>query len=304
MNTASRLMLGVGSLAVAMLAANAVYAANCAAYTYPNFTNGTTADGSQVTQNFDDIRNCANNNLAPLANPSFTGNVGIGTASPTWPLRVYRAQNAQTWALVENTNTGNQVQAGLQILTSAGSFFVGLDGSGYTFTTPRAFVWSNANVPLVFATNGSEYMRILTNGRVGIGTNAPTLTLHVNGSVGGIGAYQNLSDGRLKKDVRPVTGALSLVQRLRPVRFQWLSPDERKIGKSLALPLNEQEIGFVAQEVETVVPEAVAAPKKGSNDPYGLREGELVPILVAAIKEQQAEIDELKAAVASLKARK
>jgi len=51
---------------------------------------------------------------------------------------------------------------------------------------------------------------------------------------------------------------------------------------------DQAELGFIAQEVEKVAPEAVTAPKKGASDLYSLKESELVPFLIEAVKEQQA----------------
>ena len=59
-------------------------------------------------------------------------------------------------------------------------------------------------------------------------------------------------------------------------------------------------MGFIAQEVEKVAPQAVSVPRKGSDDIYGLKEGSLVAVLVEAVKEQQSEIEELRAKVAIL----
>jgi hypothetical protein len=92
------------------------------------------------------------------------------------------------------------------------------------------------------------------------------------------------------------------VERLRGVRFQWRSEGERTVGKALTLPEGKTQIGFIAQEVEKVVPEAVTAPKAGGSGTYSLSETNLIPILVQAVKEQQAEIEQLRAEVAALKA--
>jgi hypothetical protein len=63
-------------------------------------------------------------------------------------------------------------------------------------------------------------------------------------------------------------------------------------------------MGFIAQEVAQVAPEAVSAPKPGSGAPYGMKDGALVALLVQGIKEQQARIEALEAKVAALEARR
>jgi hypothetical protein len=54
----------------------------------------------------------------------------------------------------------------------------------------------------------------------------------------------------------------------------------------------DQQIGFIAQEVQQVVPEVV---DEGPDGMFSLSYQQLIPFLVEAIKEQQAEIDELRA---------
>jgi hypothetical protein len=100
------------------------------------------------------------------------------------------------------------------------------------------------------------------------------------------------SDVRLKDRIEPVAGGLSLVQALRPVRYHWRSsafPERR-------LSTNEQ-IGFIAQEVQKVLPEVVS---QGADGMYAVDYARLTPVLVQAIQDQQVQIDELKSMVAQL----
>jgi hypothetical protein len=151
---------------------------------------------------------------------------------------------------------------------------------------------------------GTEWMRITSSGNVGIGTTTPSKLLYVNGSAGGTQSWNQASDGRLKTNIVPVTGGLALVERLNPVRYDWRKPADREVGKGLNLPIGERQIGFIAQEVEKVVPEAVTKPEGGSDAAYGLKQDSLIPVLVAAINEQQAEIKALQDQVAALKAQR
>jgi len=61
-------------------------------------------------------------------------------------------------------------------------------------------------------------------------------------------------------------------------------------------------IGFLAQELAKVVPEAVIIPKDPANELYNVSYATVVPVLTKAIQEQQAEIEQLKAALAVSKA--
>ena len=105
---------------------------------------------------------------------------------------------------------------------------------------------------------------------------------------GDITAYSTTtgSDIRLKENVRDLKGALNKTLKLRGVKFDW--KDEHR-------PKNQ--LGFIAQEVEEVLPEIVK-----EIDTVG-KDGEkhktvnypaVVPLLVEAIKELKAEIEELK----------
>ena len=108
------------------------------------------------------------------------------------------------------------------------------------------------------------------------------------------------SDARLKRDVRPITEGLDIVLRLAPVRYTWKPVAERTVGKDLNLPLNVEQVGFLAQDLEKVVPEAVNKPAS-KDQTYSINEDKLIPFLVQAIKDQQAEIQALKAEITQLK---
>jgi hypothetical protein len=266
---------------VAMLClANTALAQTCPSYTY-TLSNGQTADANQVMANFNSILNCANNSLAPLANPHFTGSVGIGTTTPAGSLSVV----GQITQLDANANLSNS-DANLIF----GDWYNGRPNDG----TWQQFYWSH--------TAQSFFLGAATSiaGTLGVQMSSPTYTFQVNGSAAGNTAWTNLSDARLKTNVEEISGALDMVTHLRGVRFQWRQPAKGEIGADLKLPQGTTQIGFIAQEVQSVVPEAVVAPKAGSNGLYGLKEADLVPVLVEAIKEQQAEISKLEADITKL----
>jgi hypothetical protein len=167
--------------------------------------------------------------------------------------------------------------------TAAGDFL------GLQVYTPSGANVTNAAI----AINGA--------GQVSVETVQSSYAFYVNGSAAGTTGWTNASDARLKTDVTEITGAIDIVQRLRGVRFRWRAPKDRGVGKNLSLPLDEPQLGFVAQEVAKVVPEAVSVPKPGSDDPYGVKDSSLVPIMLEAIKEQQKEIEALRAEIAAIR---
>ncbi len=103
---------------------------------------------------------------------------------------------------------------------------------------------------------------------------------------GDVVAYQssNMSDVRLKKDIKPIKDALDKVKKLNGVNFTWKKD-------------NKKSIGFVAQEIEKVLPELVKT-TPAIDDPEkqykSVNYSNVVAVLVEAIKDQQKQIDELK----------
>jgi hypothetical protein len=99
--------------------------------------------------------------------------------------------------------------------------------------------------------------------------------------------YTSGSDYRLKDNVRPISGALERVAALKPVAFEWKA--DGKYGES-----------FLAHELAEVCPQAVVGEKDAVNEdgsikPQGIDTSFLVATLTAAIQEQQAIINSLKA---------
>ena len=143
-----------------------------------------------------------------------------------------------------------------------------------------------------------------------------------NGVVGSITtsgsatAYNTSSDYRLKTDAQPMTGASDRVKLLSPVNFEWISDGTRVDG-------------FLAHEVQEIVPEAVHGAKDAMReeeyevtpaaldedgnviteavlgtrqvpDYQAIDQSKLVPVLTAALQEALAKIEQLESRVASL----
>ena len=148
---------------------------------------------------------------------------------------------------------------------------------------PRRFVVmerSEPGLPLTLAENG---------GNVGIGVANPLNILEVvQGSETDpvADAWTTYSSARWKTNIEPIEGALDKVRRLRGVSFDW-----KKNGS--------HDIGLIGEEVGQVIPEVVAY-DGNHKDAKSVDYSRLVALLIEAIKEQQNEIDELKAALKSL----
>ena len=149
------------------------------------------------------------------------------------------------------------------------------------------------------ATNNILYLSNVSQGSLSIRRRTDngavaTFTASNNALVGSISvtttatAYNTSSDYRLKENPTPMTGALDTVAALKPVDFAWKS--DGSAGR-----------GFIAHELQAVVPEAVTGEKdavdaEGNPEYQGVDASKLVPLLVAAVQELSAKVAALEAA--------
>ena len=96
-------------------------------------------------------------------------------------------------------------------------------------------------------------------------------------------AYNTSSDYRLKQNVEPMVGGLAKLAQLAPKTFEFINEPNVKVD------------GFIAHEVQAVVPQAVTGEKDGE-EMQGLDHSKLVPVLVAAVQELAAKVAALEAA--------
>lgn len=136
---------------------------------------------------------------------------------------------------------------------------------------------------------------MFTNGsaKLGIGTDTPTHALEVIGDICYTGSIGSCSDIKYKRNVRELTGALDAVMTLRGVRYEWRTDDYPEMRFN-----TNPQVGFVAQEIQGVLPEAVIKQSDGS---LSVDYSRVTPLLLEALKElrllvdrQQLEINELK----------
>lgn len=162
-----------------------------------------------------------------------------------------------------------------------------------------------ANNNFVIKSNGTTAVcsQIFDNAtNVGIGTTTPAYKLHVMGTIKTDGITES-SDLRLKKNILPLSNAMSSVLQLQGVSYNWKSQQELN-KEQIAYQLNTQaksEIGFIAQDVEKVLPQLVNTDAEGFKS---VEYSKMVALLVEAYKElvntvekQQAELNIVKAAL-------
>ena len=197
-----------------------------------------------------------------------SGNVGIGTTTPSQKLDVSGA-GARIYLNDANEDIDMNSTADGQLR---------LDGSGYAgaiaLNTDGMNIYTNASSRnILFGVNETERMRLENDG-----------DLHVDGNV--VAYSTTISDIRLKKDIAPIEDAVTKVQQLNGCTFTYLKDDR-------------QSAGLIAQDVEKVLPSAVIEDETVFHGEKGetyktVQYDQLIGLLVEAVKELKAEIEELK----------
>ena len=221
----------------------------------------------------------------------FAGNVGIGTTSPSSTLHV------------DGGTADNSVATG----TPIAQFARGAGGGNFIAFYADAFANyivaddSGTNQkPLHLQTrnNNDIILNPHGTGNVGIGTTAPDYKLHVVGTAAknGGGSWTNSSDARLKDVHGGYSLGLDEISQLETITFSY-KPDNAR-----GLPSDTTEIGFVAQEVQKIFPQAVS---EGSDGYLDFNMHAINVALVNAVKElktitteQQAMIEDLQSQLA------
>ncbi|MEL6844534.1 MAG: tail fiber domain-containing protein, partial [Bacteroidota bacterium] len=200
---------------------------------------------------------------------NFDQQVGIGVAAPSDRLHINAAAGEDALRVQTNGTTRFRVHAngGVSIGGNVGPPVAGLYVEGNSEFDGNVIPDNDAAFTL------------------GSGTNRWVAVFAVNGTV-------QTSDIRLKTQIQPLAYGLAELLALQPIHYRW-SHD----------PSAKAKIGFSAQELYEVVPEVVNGTPDGDvdTDPMGVNYAEMVPVLVKAIQEQQAQIDALKAEVEALK---
>ncbi|MFH1878179.1 MAG: tail fiber domain-containing protein, partial [Candidatus Omnitrophota bacterium] len=246
------------------------------------------------------------------------GNVGIGTDAPGAKLDIKKdnvAATAWTPNLVINYGYTGIGANGLRIRTDQQDINYDIFGYDHTSSNDEYLgfkVYAGA-IGENFDTNTPQ-MVLHKGGNVGIGTDAPAVKLSVVGGriaqdtwtadgdvavqydTGGTNALGiATSDRRLKKNFEPLTDSLDKTLQIEGLLYHDKDQEDSE----------KKKLGLIAQDVMEVMPEAVFAYHNEETDEeyYGVHYERLSVLLIEAIKEQQAEIAELRDRVAVLEAR-
>ena len=234
-----------------------------------------------------------------------SGNVGIGTSSPSNKLEVNGSVRASTGDF--GNSSGDLYLATLNRAGQTSSPTIDCQSA----TKPLVITHDSA-LPIIFGTSNTERMRIDSSGNLLVGVTAPInassafghfasvnggkagisvgqvagssassqiLFINSNGTVGSIStsgsstSYNTSSDYRLKENIAPMTGALGVVSQLKPVTYNW------KVDGSSGQ-------GFIAHELQAVVPDCVT----GDKDATRIEQYEITPAIPATYDEEGNEL--------------
>ncbi|MGH9766917.1 MAG: tail fiber domain-containing protein, partial [Blastocatellia bacterium] len=226
----------------------------------------------------------AANALSASAITESGGNIGIGTASPVEKLhlsgtgvvraRINSDSNAGVRLTIKNQNQWSV--ATVEVPFSGTVSGVSRDFQIYHEPTGRNALYIREG-SLGIATAGG----VTTGGNVSpTNDNAYFLGTQVQRwrSVFTTNGVSQTSDARLKRGIENLGYGLREVMRLRPVTFKWKEGGDPRT-----------HLGLIAQEVEPVIPEAIERAVT-PDTPIGMNYTSIVPVLIKAVQEQQAEI--------------
>ncbi len=166
-------------------------------------------------------------------------------------------------------------------------------GFHLTNTAPNSLVigtWNNKSAKGLFEVGGGidedSRSSIFCIKKVSTGVGLVTIlgSLEASGTVSG--NVTSPSDRRLKTNITPLEKSLDKVMKLNGVTFNWDKSVKRNANASTAL-----QYGFIAQEIEKVIPELVSEDSDGYKTVNYIG---VIPVLTQAMQEQQKEIEQLK----------
>lgn len=216
-----------------------------------------------------------------------TGEVGIGTATPTDKLHVSGPAGLTTVRIGNTSTAGATSNVALDFFRNTG---VNTDWRIYNIG-PNLTIGNSgddlATVNDLYQFLGARFMP-MNDGTQSLGqaANRWNTVFATNGTI-------NTSDRREKKEIQPLTYGLQQLMQLKPVTFRW---NNNQIDN------NSKHLGFIAQDLQEVIPEVVVdsqwvggeegTPKTWQKAPLlGVNYAEVLPVLVKSIQEQQSIIE-------------
>lgn len=222
------------------------------------------------------------------------GSLGIGTTSPNQKLEVSTAgtvalrlmDTSTNYWDIENDSNLKFIRGGTETMRidSSSRLLVGTSSTSSPFDAGKIVI--NTSGDGMRIRSGGTPMRFIASGT---STFVGSITTTASST-----AYNTSSDYRLKENDVDMTGAITRVKQLQPKRFNFIADaDDTTVD------------GFMAHEVQTVVPEAITGTHNEVDDDgnpvyQGIDQSKLVPLLTGALQEAIAKIETLEAKVTAL----
>jgi hypothetical protein len=237
-----------------------------------------------------------------------SGNVGIGTASPTALLHVYDATNNGSAATV-----ASRLAANYTATVGSGAAITFTDSSNNVLGQVRSITESASNIGLAFSTYNSassEKVRINAAGNVGIGTTLPVYALQVNsdsaGKPGAGGLWTVVSDARIKTDIvdADLDRCYDIVKAV-PLKHFGFKPGvytDEQIQDKHSLGWIAQDVQAVFEKAVSVKPFTVHTPQSDGTvkdevieDCLDLNSGQMIAALYGCVQALMAKVEALEA---------
>lgn len=132
---------------------------------------------------------------------------------------------------------------------------------------------------------GASFLKIFATNNIDVISNTQGVRLATNAT-----SWSSLSDRRAKKNIITLEDSLSKINLLTPIRFDFRTDSTN----------TSDRVGFIAQDVKEVIPEAVGGEESETETLY-LSQESLIPFLVGAVKELSAQVEELKSIIGDKK---
>ena len=231
-------------------------------------------------------------NVLSVPNMVSSGNVGISTGSPMYPLDVngYAAVGDRFYTRPDSGGINGNSWIGFRNGVEPSNLAIGFQNTGSTSTVHS----------INFMTYGSNRMTVNSDGYVLIGypSSNGSYKLQVNSQIFATNSTIATSDAKYKENIIELTGALNLIESLRPVSYNWKPHPVHSFSEGTT-------IGFIAQEVKEILKdtpyvdniiksnECTYTSSDGEiiiEDFLGIAEGHLIPLLTGSIQEQSSKI--------------
>ena len=259
-----------------------------------------------------DFRVESDNEANALFVQGSSGNVGIGTNAPS-----FGTTSSAGLEIAHATRgilrlEGNSAAQALELYGDSAGGTIDARGSGAVLAfdiggSEKARLDASGNFHVAKTSDGNDvgctfgaagFMRVVRDGTTAVfnrSSDGTNITIErANSTVGGVNVtssgttFATTSDIRLKQDIEPLEATDKLMN-MNPVSYAWkVDPD------------GPRSMGFIAQEMEEVMPEAV---NTGDNGMMQMDYGRITPILVSALQNAHKKIEELESRIAAMESK-